>query len=464
MPIKITPIEITDEEIGAVKHKTPDKLPDRPTDAGWSAARIKAFLTGVLVDDNASLLALLRLIVTRANERLNLIIEQADEADEDTKKSLTELKEKFDELKDSSEAPYNELKSYIETLDAAISKWAREKEKPTYTCEEVGAMPANAFIPSKTSDIENDGNGQSAFSTIEELAHELLTHGADTEAHGDIRETLREISSRLKAVLDSDDTTLDELSEIVSYIKSNKDLIDAITIAKVNVTDIVNNLTSDINDKPLSAAQGVVLAGLISKLATRFDEFIYAGGEADPTVPAWAKEDKKPSYTADEIGALPSSHATDESSHSDIRLKLEEISARISAILDSDDDTLDELSEIVTYIKDNKELIDVVTINKINVSDIVNDLLTSAANKPLSAAQGVALKTLIDESLFSKHFGTTAGTICQGNDSRLSNKRTPTSHASTSTTYGVSTASDFALLLTNVILTGFSVVNRDNAG
>ena len=63
---------------------------------------------------------------------------------------------------------------------------------------------------------------------------------------------------------------------------------------------------------------------------------------------------------------------------------------------DSDDATLDQLSEIVAYIKSNKSLIDAITTSKVNVADIVNDLTTSVANKPLSAAQGVALKALID--------------------------------------------------------------------
>lgn len=30
--------------------------------------------------------------------------------------------------------------------------------------------------------------------------------------------------------------------------------------------------------------------------------------EADPTVPAWAKEASKPTYTADEVGAAPATH------------------------------------------------------------------------------------------------------------------------------------------------------------
>jgi hypothetical protein len=40
-------------------------------------------------------------------------------------------------------------------------------------------------------------------------------------------------------------------------------------------------------------------------------------------------------------------------------------------------------------------------------------------------------------------YGTAAGTVCQGNDSRLSNARTPTSHASTGTGYGAGNASNY---------------------
>ena len=40
-------------------------------------------------------------------------------------------------------------------------------------------------------------------------------------------------------------------------------------------------------------------------------------------------------------------------------------------------------------------------------------------------------------------YGTTAGTACQGNDSRLSDSRTPTAHADSTTTYGAGTASNY---------------------
>lgn len=122
--------------------------------------------------------------------------------------------------------------------------------------------------------------------------------------------------------------------------------------------------------------------------------------EADPTVPEWAKAATKPAYTAAEVGAesagTVSTHNTNTAAHSDLRLELQTLANRVNAALDSDDETLDELSEIVAYIKSNKTLIDAITTSKVSVSDIVNDLATNVANRPLSAAQGVALKALID--------------------------------------------------------------------
>lgn len=45
--------------------------------------------------------------------------------------------------------------------------------------------------------------------------------------------------------------------------------------------------------------------------------------------------------------------------------------------------------------------------------------------------------------VISVSYGNTAGTACQGNDSRLSNSRTPTAHATNSTTYGGGTGTNY---------------------
>ena len=126
--------------------------------------------------------------------------------------------------------------------------------------------------------------------------------------------------------------------------------------------------------------------------------------ETDPTVPAWAKNPTKPNYTATEVGAdasgtaesKVSAHNAAADAHNDIRLSVQGLTDRLNALADSDDDTLDQMSEIVAYIKSNKSLIDAITTQKVSVSDIIDNLTTNASNKPLSAAQGVALKALID--------------------------------------------------------------------
>jgi len=78
-----------------------------------------------------------------------------------------------------------------------------------------------------------------------------------------IEDTIAGLTTKLNALADSDDTTLDQLSEIVAYIKNNKNLIDGITTGKVSVDDIVDSLTSTATNKPLSAKQGKVLKDMV---------------------------------------------------------------------------------------------------------------------------------------------------------------------------------------------------------
>ena len=102
---------------------------------------------------------------------------------------------------------------------------------------------------------------------------------------------------------------------------------------------------------------------------------------------------------ADPIGTAAgkvSEHNTDTESHNDLRLELKALSDRLNALVNSTDNNLEKIAELVEYINANKDLIDSITTNKVNVSDIIDNLTTNVANKPLSAAQGVALKSMID--------------------------------------------------------------------
>ncbi len=110
-------------------------------------------------------------------------------------------------------------------------------------------------------------------------ATKVSEHNSSEKAHADIRNLLTTLTTRLNTLADSDDTTLDQLSEIVAYIKNNKTLIDGITTSKVNVSDIIDNLTSSITNKPLSAKQGKVLKELITTLTSTVDGKVNKAGD-----------------------------------------------------------------------------------------------------------------------------------------------------------------------------------------
>ena len=95
---------------------------------------------------------------------------------------------------------------------------------------------------------------------------EITAHNASTSAHNDIRLLIQNLTTKLNTIADSDDSTLDQMSEIVEYIKNNKELIDSITTTKVSVSDIINNLVTNVANKPLSAAMGVELKALIDTI------------------------------------------------------------------------------------------------------------------------------------------------------------------------------------------------------
>lgn len=44
----------------------------------------------------------------------------------------------------------------FEETDPTVPDWAKQPEKPTYTAEDVGALPDNTKIPTKTSELDND--------------------------------------------------------------------------------------------------------------------------------------------------------------------------------------------------------------------------------------------------------------------------------------------------------------------
>lgn len=144
---------------------------------------------------------------------------------------------------------------------------------------DVHALPDSVIIPKipeNVSAFDNDAGYLTEHQSLEEYpkrtetekftADAVTAHNTNTETHNDIRLLIQGLTDRINAVLDSDDITLDQLSEIIAYIKSNKSLIDAITTEKISYSDIINNLETNVANKPLSAAMGVSLKALIDAI------------------------------------------------------------------------------------------------------------------------------------------------------------------------------------------------------
>ena len=167
-----------------------------------------------------------------------------------------------------SESELDELENTLRAeIDEAIA--GGEVDLSSYETKEDAKTKldeAKAYTDTKTSGLASTSSVNTS----------INTHNTSTSAHSDIRDLITGLTTRLNTLADSDDTTLDQLSEIVAYIKSNKSLIDGITTSKVNVSDIVNDLTTNSASKVLSAAQGVAIQSLINALQEELDGHTHA--------------------------------------------------------------------------------------------------------------------------------------------------------------------------------------------
>lgn len=281
-----------------------------------------------------------------------------------------------------------------------------------------GLQKTVVFRSAVTKDVLSSGNEVVIPAEVVSRAGRNLyigVYGVNTENNVVIPIIWANLGTIWDAANPSGDTTTDPALPVWAQIQGMIGNLDELD------TEMKNDIVAAVNE---ALAKGVAVDE--AEIRRIVADYLYANPptveETDPTVPAWAKQPTKPTYTAEEVHALPdtyippnqtaqqvgadpagtaasavSQHNTDTAAHNDLRLALQELSNRVNAALDSDDVTLDQMSEVVAYIKSNKILIDAITTSKISVSDIVNDLVTNVSDKPLSAAQGVALKKLIDD-------------------------------------------------------------------
>lgn len=127
-------------------------------------------------------------------------------------------------------------------------------------------------LTSVKTDVPLSANQGKVLSNIIQTKIDNLKGGVGED--GNTLKKLRDLIQAIQTLLNSDDINLDELQEIVNYIKSNKDLIDQITINKINISDIINSLVSTDTDKPLSANMGKTLDDKVVQVASSIGNHI----------------------------------------------------------------------------------------------------------------------------------------------------------------------------------------------
>ena len=225
------------------------------------------------------------------------------------------------------------------------------------------------------------------------------------------------------AVNEMNNQRAQDISSLAETHAKDKSELQQADSDRVMYGDVVNALDSRETQKPLSASMGKELKsqldaevkGRKEKDATiesnvtvherrldGHDETLEQHGNDLDTVKSLADELSETKLNASvynqkipeiegNISTLDSREATNNKTRENQYVELLGKIAAMQALLDGEDLNLDQISEIVAYIKANREEIAELTTDKIRYDDIADDLLTTDVKKVLSARMGYVL-------------------------------------------------------------------------
>lgn len=232
--------------------------------------------------------------------------------------------------------------SYItEESDPTVPEWAKQPQKPAYTAQEVWAIPSSE--KGKADGVATlDSSGKVPSGQIPSLEYAGKTHAANHATGSSDPITPSDIGAASKNLVESYLTIPQNTEDPASYLDN---LLDEYIATKPNGSLGYVKIQCQVVHPTLGGGQYIASVFVIMQDYVSIEAIAYAAGPANNVV-------RK--YT---------------------RSKSNGVWGEWTSVND---------------------LISANTTNKVSVTDIVNDLVTNVANKPLSAAQGVALKALID--------------------------------------------------------------------
>ena len=205
--------------------------------------------------------------------------------------------------------------------DPTVPSWAKQPNKPSYTAQEVGALPAGTQIPSKTSDLTND----SGFITSE--TDPMVPSWAKQSTKPSY--TASEVGALPANTPIHNVPAGGSSGQVLSkHSGTDYDLQWVNQSGGGGAVDSVNGKTGtvvldaeDVGALPDSTA-------IPTKTSDLTNDSGFITTETDPTVPSWAKQSTKPSYTAAEVGAVPTGRKVNgKALSSDITLTASDVGA-----------------------------------------------------------------------------------------------------------------------------------------
>ena len=207
------------------------------------------------------------------------------------------------------------ITGYTET-DPTVPAWAKSENKPTYTASEVGALPTGTTLDNVADGTTRKLSDYATTGTVNTLNNTVTAHTADTTIHVTSAEKStwngkQDVINDLETIRSNAEAGATKVSNVQSDWNATTGL--AVILNKPTIPSAPGTLTTTATTAQ-STATNETLAGNISlhKISKTGSYNDLTNKPTIPTVPAWATASTKPTYTASEVGALPTGTTLDD--------------------------------------------------------------------------------------------------------------------------------------------------------
>ena len=196
-----------------------------------------------------------------------------------------------------------------------IPSWATASTKPSYTASEIGALPTGTTLDNVADGTTRKLSNYATTGTVNTLNNTVTAHTANTTIHVTTAQTAawngkQDAIGDLATIRSNAEAGAAKVSNVQSDWNATTGL--AVILNKPTIPSAPGTLTTTATTAQ-STATNEALTGNISlhKVSKTGSYNDLTNKPTIPTVPAWATASTKPTYTASEVGALPTGTTLD---------------------------------------------------------------------------------------------------------------------------------------------------------